>query len=367
MMTEVPGNSAVEGPAQRVPPQSIPAEACVLGSMILDANCVDIIVQIIKDTHFYRPAHQLIFQVLSEMKDTQAPIDLVTVKEELLLRKQLEQVGGVEYLADLVSGVPNAASAEYYAAIVRNKALLRQLIATGTEIVNDAYDSREDAVTVIDRAETGIFEIASDHIGQEITNLKELLHHTFEVLEQSEGELITGLSTGYHRLDEMTSGLQPSEMIILAARPSMGKTSLLLNIAEHMGVVEKIPVALFSLEMSKEQLAQRLLASYARYDLRQMRRGTIQPEDWTKLQMAAGDLGESPIYIDDSPELTIMQLRAKARRLQAAHDIKCVLVDYLQLMSYHGRADSRQAQVAEMSRGLKALARELKIPVVVAA
>lgn len=367
MMTDVPVNSAVGGPPQRVPPQSIPAEACVLGTMILDSTCVDIIVQIINDTHFYRPAHQLIFQVLSEMKDSATPIDLVTAKEELIRRKQLEQVGGVEYLADLVSGVPNAASAEYYATIVRNKALLRMLIAAGTEIVNDAYDSREDAPSIIDRAENSVFQIASDQVGQQVANLKELLQHTFDVLEQSEGELITGLSTGYHRLDEMTSGLQPGEMIILAARPSMGKTSLLLNIAEYMGVVDQVPIALFSLEMSKELLAQRLLASYARYDLRMMRRGTIQPEDWTKLQMAAGDLEKAPIYIDDSPELTVLQLRAKARRLKAAYDIQCVLVDYLQLMSYHGRADNRQAQVAEMSRGLKALARELEIPVVVAA
>jgi len=255
-MTEVPVNSASDGPPQRVPPQSIPAEACVLGSMILDSNCIDIVVQIINKAHFYRPAHELIFQVLIEMKDASAPIDLVTIKEELILRKQLEQVGGVEYLADLVSGVPNAASAEYYASIVRNKALLRQLIAAGTEIVSDAYDSRDDAPAIIDRAENSVFQIASDQVGQHVANLKDLLQHTFDVLQEREGELITGLSTGYHRLDEMTSGLQPGEMIILAARPSMGKTSLLLNITEHMGVVENIPVALFSLEMSKEQLAQ---------------------------------------------------------------------------------------------------------------
>jgi replicative DNA helicase len=367
MMTDVPGNSAVGGPLQRVPPQSIPAEACVLGSMILDSTCVDIIVQFINDTHFYRPAHQLIYQVLSEMKDLGTPIDLVTVKEELLNRKQLEQVGGIEYLADLVSGVPNAASAEYYATIVRNKALLRMLIAAGTEIVNDAYDSREDAPSIIDRAENSVFQIASDQVGQQITGLKELIQHTFEVLEQADGTEITGLKTGYHRFDDMTCGLQPGEMIVLAARPSMGKTSLLLNIAEYMGATDHAPIALFSLEMSKEQLANRLLASYARFDLQSMRRGNIQTEDWTKLQHAAGELEKAPIYIDDSPELTVLQLRAKARRLKAAYDIKCVLVDYLQLMSYHGRAENRQAQVGEMSRGLKALARELEIPVLVAA
>jgi len=335
--------------------------------MILDANCIDIVVQLLRDEHFYRPAHQLIFQVLTEMNDGGAPIDLVTAKEELLNRKQLEQVGGIEYLADLVSGVPNAASAEYYAEIVRNKAKLRMLIAAGTEIINDAYDSRDDATTIIDRAEVAVFDISSDQAGQQITSMKELIQHTFEVLEKADGREITGIRTGYHRFDDMTCGLQGGEMIILAARPSMGKTSLLLNMTEHMGVVDQIPIGLFSLEMSKEQLAQRLLSSYAKFDLQKMRRGNIQTEDWTDLQRAAMDLENAPIYIDDSPELTVMQLRAKARRLKTAFDIQCVLIDYLQLMSYHGRAENRQAQVAEMSRGLKALARELEIPVVVAA
>ncbi|MBT3200094.1 MAG: replicative DNA helicase [Phycisphaerales bacterium] len=367
MMTDLPVNSATAGAPQRVPPQSIPAEACVLGSMILDSTCVDIIVQMISDEHFYRPAHQLIYKVLTEMKDLGAPIDLVTVKEELLKRKQLEQIGGVEYLADLVTGVPNAASAEYYTMIVRNKALLRMLIAAGTEIVNNAYDSREEAIDIIDRAEQTVFEISSDNVAAEITGMKELLQHTFEMLEQADGREITGVPTGYHRFDDMTCGLHGGEMIILAARPSMGKTSLLLNIAEHMGATEQAPIALFSLEMSKEQLAQRLLASRAQFDLQQMRRGNIQAEDWTQLQRAAAELENAPIFIDDSPELTVMQLRAKARRLKAAHDIKCVLIDYLQLMSYHGRAENRQAQVGEMSRGLKALARELDVPVIVAA
>jgi replicative DNA helicase len=335
--------------------------------MILDSNCVDIIVQIINETHFYRPAHQSIYQVLSEMKDNRAPIDLVTVKEELLKRKQLERVGGVEYLADLVSGVPNAASAEYYASIVRNKALLRMLIAAGTKIVHEAYDSREGAAEIIDRAEQTVFDISSDNVGQQITDMKELMQNTYDVLSQTDGTDITGLRTGYLRLDDMTCGLQPGEMIILAARPSMGKTSLLLNMAEFMGVVDNVPIGLFSLEMSKEQLAQRLLASYAQFDLQKMRRGNIKENEWADLRSAAAKLGDAPIYIDDSPELTVMQLRAKARRLKSAYDIKCVLIDYLQLLSYHGHAENRQAQVGEMSRGLKALARELEIPVIVAA
>jgi replicative DNA helicase len=204
-------------------------------------------------------------------------------------------------------------------------------------------------------------------VGQEAISLKGLLQKTFESLQENDGRMITGLGSGYHPLDEMTSGFQPGEVIIVAARPSMGKTSLLLNLAENMAVQDKTSVAIFSLEMSKEQLAQRFLASHARYDLRQMRRGMISPEDWTKLQLAAGDLEQSPIYIDDSPMLTILQLRAKARRLKAAYNIQCVLLDYLQLMTYFGRADSRQEQITEISRGIKALARELKIPVICAA
>jgi replicative DNA helicase len=358
---------AAAGNLQRVPPQSIEAEAAVLGSMILHAPCIDIIVQVTRTEHFYRPAHQLIYQVLVDMRQTGKPIDLVLVRDELDRRKQLEGVGGVEYLVALAEGVPSAANAQYYAQIVRDKAMLRDLIVAGTEMVQEAYETSENAPEVIDRAENRVFQIASQQIGQEAVSLKGLLDKTFETLQEHDGRMITGQASGYHPLDELTSGFQPGEMIILAARPSMGKTSLLLNIAEYMAVVDKVPVAIFSLETSKEQLAQRLLGSHARYDLRLMRRGMISAEDWTKLQLAAGDLEQAPIFIDDSPLLTALQFRAKARRLKVAYDIRCVFVDYLQLMTYTGRADSRQEQITEISRGIKALARELRIPVVCAA
>ncbi len=351
----------------RVPPHAIQAEACVLGSMILDSSSIDVVVQILRPDRFYRPAHQVLFESLGTMRDARKPIDLVSVREELARRKLLEEIGGVEYLGALVEGVPNAANAEYYATLVRDKALLRELIVAGTDIVREAYDSHEEPRQVVDRAEQRIFEVAADNIGEGPKGVKNLLEETFEILETRDGTMVTGLPTGYHKLDEITCGLQNGEMIILAARPSMGKTSLLMNLAEYMGVVEKIPLGFFSLEMSAQQIAQRLLCSFAQYDMQKLRRGMISPEDWTHLQMAADQLQDSPIYIDDSPMLTITQLRAKARRLKAAHDIKCVFMDYLQLMTYVGRADSRAVQIGEISQGIKALARELEIPVVTAA
>ena len=351
----------------RVPPNSIEAETCVLGSMILDVMSVDIVVQIVEGEYFYRPAHRIIYQVITEMRQTGSPIDLVLLRDELLRRKLLDAVGGIEYLVALAEGVPNAANAEYYANIVREKALLRDLISIGTDIVRDAFDSRDPVQDVLERAEQHVFKVRSRQLGESAVSIKSLLQSTFEALENNNGELITGVATGYHAMDEMTSGFQKGEMIILAARPSMGKTSLLMNIAEHMSIIDRKPVAVFSLEMSKEQIAQRLLSSHARFDLRAMRRGMISAEDWTKLQLAAGDLEQAPMFIDDTALLTIMQFRAKCRRLKAQHDIQCVFLDYLQLMTYSGRADSRQEQITEISRGIKALARELEIPVLCAA
>jgi replicative DNA helicase len=351
----------------RIPPQSIPAEVCVLGSMILDAAAIDLVVQLVGPNHFHRPSHQLIFQALCDLRAGNSPVDLVLLKEELTRRKQLEQVGGVQYLVALAEGIPNAANAEYYARIVRDKAMLRQLIVSANQILRDAYDSSDEAMNVITQAEQSIFAIASDHIGSEIQSLQDLVSQTFEELQNADGQMVTGLSSGYPKLDEMTTGLHSGEMIILAARPSMGKTSLLMNMAEYMAVTDRKPIAFFSLEMSAQQITQRLLASNAQFDMQQMRRGMISPEGWTELQLAAGRLEEAPFYIDDSPSLTILQLGAKARRLKAAHDIQAIFVDYLQLMNYAGRADSRQQQITEISRGIKALARELEVPVITAA
>jgi len=359
--------AAAAAAAQRVPPHSIEAEACVLGSMMLDVQAIDLVVQISRDDHFYRPAHQILFKALVEMRHEAKAIDPVTVRDELNRRDVLERIGGMDYIVTLLEGVPSAANAEYYARIVRDKAQLRQMIAACTDIIRDAYDDRDETQLVIDRAEQSIFDIAQQHLGEHAINLKDLLEQTFERLLATEGQHITGLGSGYQRLDALTSGFQKGEMIIIAARPSMGKTSLLLNIAEHMAVADKVPAAFFSLEMSRHQLAERFLASRAQFNLRQMRTGTISPEAWTRLQSAAGALESAPIFIDDSANLTIVQLMAKARRLKAAHNIQCVLMDYLQLMNYSGRATSRQEQITEISRGMKALARDLEIPVIVAA
>ena len=367
---EMPNQGPRDGQSDhpmRVPPQSIQAEASVLGAMIIHAPAIDVVVQLVQSEQFYRPAHQTIYQALLDMSQASKPVDLVTLRDELERRGQLEAVGGVEYLVALVEGVPTAANVEYYAKIVRDKALLRQLIIVGTQMVQEAFDTHEEAGDVLDQAERAVFEIASSHVGEQASTMEDLLQHTIETLQQNEGQLITGLASGYQKLDELTSGFQKGDMLVLGARPSMGKTSLLLNIAEYMAVVDQRPVAMFSLEMSKEQVAQRLLASYARFDLRKMRRGMISPEDWTRIQLAAGDLSPAQLLIDDTALLTVLQLRAKARRLKASHDIQAIFVDYLQLMNYQGRANSRQEQITEISRGIKALAREINVPVVIAA
>lgn len=357
----------------RLVPQSIEAEMCVLGSMMLDAGAMDFIVQIISKDHFLRPAHSIIYETLIEMQqqigsnNKAKPIDLVLLREELERRQQLEAVGGVEYLVALVEGVPSAANCEYYASIVRDKALLRNLITVGRDIITEAHDSSDEAEIVIDRAEQMVFEIAQKQVRSEAVPIKDIMAGTFELLQEQEGQMVTGLATGYQQLDEMTSGFQKSEMIIVAARPSMGKTALLLNLAEYMAVHDDRPIVFFSLEMSDEQLTQRMLASHARFNLRNMRRGMISPEDWTSLQTAAGNLSQAMLLIDDSAELTCLQMRAKARRLKTQYDIQCVMIDYLQLMTYSGRATSRQEQITEMSRSIKALARELEIPVICAA
>ncbi|MCK4626208.1 MAG: replicative DNA helicase [Phycisphaerae bacterium] len=350
---------------QRALPNSIDAEVCVLGSMMLDPGTIDIAVHITQGDDFFRPSHRVVYDALCGMHNSGKPIDLVTISEELQRSKLLERVGGDEYLVSLVESVPSAANIEYYAMLVRDKALLRSLIAANQQIIQDAYESSDDPAEILDQAEHSIFKIASRQIGDNAKSLESLLQHTFETLSAADGSMITGVATGYFKLDELTAGFQKSEMIVVAGRPSMGKTALALNMAEYMAVEDNRKVLLFSLEMSKAQLALRFLCARARQNAARLRRGNPSAEDWTHLQMAAGELEKAKIFIDDSAELNILRLRAKARRMAASDGLDCVFIDYLQLMSPMGRVDSRQQQIAEMSRGLKALSRELDIPVVV--
>ncbi len=360
------GESAAPGPGTRVLPHSLEAEVCVLGSMVLDANTIDLVVHTVQGDDFFRPAHRILYETLCAMHGAGKPIDLVTLSEELQRAKLLERVGGHDYLIRVAEGVPSTANAEYYARLVRDKALLRNLIGTNQQVVQDAYDSQDDPAEILDRAEHAVFQIASRQIGDHAVGLESLLQQTFETLSAADGS-ITGVPTGYYKLDELLCGLQKGEMIVLAARPSMGKTALACNMAEYMAAEDHRPVLLFSLEMAKEQLAARFLCSRAKFNAQRLRRGNISAEDWTHLQMAAGDLERAPVFIDDSADLNILQLRAKARRLKASADIQCVFVDYLQLMAplASARKDPRHQQIADMSRALKALGRELQVPIVV--
>jgi replicative DNA helicase len=364
------GGSGPQAIPARTMPHSPEAEVCALGAMILDASTIDIIIQFLQADDFYLPSHRVLYDVICRMHNESKPIDLVTLKDELTRAGLLDKLGGKDYLVALVDGVPSIASAEYYAKMVRDKALLRNLISANQLIAQDAFDSPDEPRAVLDRAESKIFEIASRQVGEQARSLESLLQHTFETLQNADGSSITGVATGYYKMDELTSGFQKSEMIVLAARPSMGKTALALNMAEFMAADDGKCVLIFSLEMSKEQLALRFLASRARFDSGKLRRGNISPEDWTQLQLAADSLSKASIFIDDSADVNIFQLRAKARRLAASLEtsgrkLACIFVDYLQLMGAAGRVESRQQQISDISRGIKALARELAIPVVV--
>ena len=361
--------AAVSAPAPasagRGMPESLEAEAAVLGSMILDRECIGQVIQLITTEAFYRPEHREIFDALVALYESNSHIDLVLLRDELKKRKKLKSVGGAQYLIRIAESVPSSASVEYYCDIVRNKSLLRQLVQATSEILNDAYDDSGNVSEKLDIAEQKIFAVTEKKISGSVIPLQNLLQEAYDLIESREGTHITGLATGYHELDDLLCGLQKSEMIIIAGRPSMGKTSFALNIAEHIGADQGKPVVIFSLEMSKQQLVERFLCSRGRVDLQRVRKGTISTNEYEKLRDACSELFNQPIFIDDTPGLTPLMIRAKCRRLKSQYDIQCVLIDYLQLMSPGGRVESRQQEVSTMSRYLKALARELDIPVVV--
>ena len=371
------GGGAGAGLAARSMPESLAAEAAVLGSMIVDPECISEVVEFVTTDAFYRIEHRYLFEAILELyqkdpsqrfddRERGTGLDLVLLRDELEKRKQLEEVGGVEYLAKVVDSVPSSANVSYYAGILKEKMLLREIITAAGEILEDAYNGAGEPSEKLDEAERRIFAVTDKKISGSASLLRDLVTRTYELIEKREGSHVTGLATGYHELDGLTCGLQKGEMIIIAGRPSMGKTSLALNIAEYIGAEEKIPVAIFSLETGRQQLAERFLCSGSEIDAQKVRKGMLSTEDYEQLKMASGALYEAPIYIDDTSTLTPLELRAKARRLKSRHDIRCIMVDYLQLMHLGaGRVESRQQEITTISRYIKSLARELNIPVVV--
>ncbi len=348
----------------KVPPHAHEAECALLGSMILDSRVIGDVIEIISEAgDFYFGKHSAIFDALVFLYDHHESIDIVQIKHRLDDQKMLDDVGGVDYLLKIAQSVPDPTNAKYYAKLVRDKAVLRKLIDAAGKILHDAYTSRDPVQNLLDEAEREIFDIADGPGGSDVATLETLLQETYARLEAQEGRHITGLASGFFELDEMTAGLQPGELIIVAARPSMGKTAFAVNIAEHVSAVDKQPAAVFSLEMSKQQLAQRLLCSHSGVNSHDLRRNMIRTDDWPRLHNSVSVLSEAPLFIDDTPGLTLLQLRAKARRMAAQHHIKLIVVDYLQLMSAPG-SESRQQEVSEISRGIKAMARDLRLPVI---
>ena len=351
---------------EKMPPQNLDAEIAVLGSMLIEEEAIPMGIENLAPESFYKDTHKIIFQAMIDLFNQNKAIDIVTLSEHLFKEGQVEAAGGPSYLAQLTAAVPTAANILYYARIVKEKYILRHLITSATGIVKDCFENDGDVEALLDRAEKTVFEIASKKFSAGIVPIKDIVRNQIEVIDRlyQRKEHITGIATGFHEFDTQTAGLQPSDLIIIAARPSMGKSALMTCMAEHAGIVLKVPVAIFSLEMSKEQLIQRMLCSRARVDAHKVRTGFLAQSDWPALTSAAAKLSESPIYIDDTPGLSVLELKAKARRLKTQFDIKIIMVDYLQLMRGAEGAENRQQEISEISRSLKALAREIQVPVI---
>ncbi|HUV38788.1 MAG TPA: replicative DNA helicase [Planctomycetota bacterium] len=358
------GESTEESLFGRVPPQDLEAEQAVLGCMLLEPDTVGLVLEELRKDDFYSAEHQLIYEAMLTLFDAGVAVDTLTVREQLKKEDVLDRVGGAETLAGLTETVPSAANAVHYARIVRDRSVLRSLIRTSTGILRDAYDERFGPKELLDRAEQAIFKVAGQHTSESAHAIREVLKSTFRTIDELHARKgrLRGLASGFYDLDDLTTGLHGSELIILAARPSIGKTTFALNLARHAAVEEEVPVLIFNMEMSKEQLAQNLLCSEARVDAQQIRKGLLDDQQFSMLTTAAGRLSEAPIFIDDSSSLGVLEVKAKARRMKAQHDIGLVVVDYLQLMDAPPR-DNRAQEVAELSRGLKQLARELDVPV----
>jgi replicative DNA helicase len=322
--------------------------------------------EVLRPEDFYKEAHRKIFRACVDLFERNEPVDLVTLANELMRRKHLDEVGGASQLSALVDAVPTAANVAHHARVVKDKAVLNALIQKATAVVSKAYADSEDTDQLLDWAEQQIFEISQDKVSRSFFPVKSILKGTFQLIEKlyDRKSHVTGVPTGFSDFDRLTSGLQPAELIVVAGRPSMGKTSFCLNIAQHAAIRENITVAIFSLEMSKEQLVQRMLCSEASVDSHRLRTGYLSDADWPKLTTAAGRLSEASVYIDDTPGISLLEMRAKARRLKAERGLGLVIIDYLQLISGRSRAENRQQEISEISRGLKAMAKDLAVPVV---
>lgn len=360
------GMETMDVRTSKVPPQNIEAEQSVLGAILLENGAMNKALEILSADDFYKESHRKIFLGMIELSEKNEPIDLVTLVEHLRRKDELERVGGAVYLASMVHFVPTSANVRHHSKIVHEKSLLRRLIATATDIVTAGYDGDRDVEDLLDTAENAIFGISEKKVRPSFVSVKDIVRSSVETIETlyERKERVTGVPTGFTDVDEQTSGLQPSDLVIVAGRPSMGKTAFCLGIAQHVGTTKKIPVAVFSLEMSKEQLVIRMLCSEARVDAHKLRSGYLGKSDWPKLMTAAGRLSEAPIFIDDSAGLSVLEMKAKARRLKAEHGLGLIIVDYLQLMRGRGSTESREQEISDISRSLKGLAKELRVPVI---
>jgi replicative DNA helicase len=358
--------SKIESITSRLPPQSLEAEQSVLGGIMIENDAINRVVEFVEPEDFYRESHRKIFRAMLELSEHGEPIDLITLTNTLKTRGELEEAGGAAYLSNLVDSIPTAANSATYAKIIREKSILRRLIQGATEIVTRGYEATDDVEQFLDHSEKIVFEIAQKRIKQGFFPMKDIVKQSFKNIEMlsEKREVVTGVATGFYELDRMTAGLQPSDLIIVAGRPSMGKTAFALCIVAHAALQRKVPCAVFSLEMSKEQLAQRMLCMEARIDSSKIRGGFLTDSDWPKLTQTCGDLSEAPIFVDDTPAMNILEMRAKARRLQKEHGLGLIVVDYLQLMRGTHSVDSREREISEISRSLKALAKELSVPII---
>ena len=350
----------------RVPPHNLDAEVSVLGSMLLSRNAIAEVTELVGAEDFYRGAHRTMFEAVRDLYDHGEPVDAVTLADELAKRGVLDDVGGAPAIADIVSRVPTSANAIHYARIVSEHSIRRRLIETGTQITRIGYDDTEDVTEAVDTAEQLVYNVAQVGRVSEFTPMKQLITEGFALIEKlhESNSSITGLATGFSDFDELTAGLQPSTLVILAARPAMGKSTLVTNIAVNVAVEQRKPAVMFSLEMSQMELVQRILAAEARVDSDRLRTGRLQESDWPKLSQAMGRLAEAPLFIDDTPGINMLEIRSKCRRLKQRHGLELVIVDYLQLMQSHRRVENRVQEVSELSRALKILSKELEVPVI---